>query len=228
MPRIDRRSAAVACTLLVSLAAFAQADPQPFDAAAASLPPGAQVDCTAVAAQPSSPLSLEACRQMMAGAGQAQSALADARGARAGDTAMNCQDISAEMGTLQGIGLSRQSRAESDAASTQYQQTMAAQLAQLRQQAAAGAVAVTTAAAADMALQLATGGLVSGHAAQATQQAAIAQGRVQGDRMAEERRPAEQRLANATSHDTAEMARQLQANPRFARLVELALAKGCR
>jgi hypothetical protein len=85
----------------------------------------------------------------------------------------------------------------------------------------------TAAAAADLATQLATGGVVNPHAAEAVQQTALAEGRVQGERMTEERRPAEQRLLNATGNDTEEMAQQLQSNPRFARLVNLAITKGC-
>jgi len=46
--------------------------------------------------------------------------------------------------------------------------------------------------------------------------------------MAEERRPAEQRLAHAVGKNTREMSEQLQSNPRFARLVSLAMARGCR
>jgi hypothetical protein len=205
----------------------APAQSQPLGPLDAMLPAG-QVDCSALAATPNSPMSIDACRQLMNSAKQSEAALKDTRGARPGDEAMSCQDIAKEMGTMQGIGLSEASRAEGNAAATQYQAVVGSQMAQLHAQGVAGATATTAAAAADLATQFASGGLVNPHAAQAVQQAALAAGRVQGERMAEERRPTEQRLFNATGNNTGEMAQQLQSNPRFARLVNLAIAKGCR
>jgi hypothetical protein len=202
----------------------ALAQTQPPDA----MSPAGQVDCSTLAATPNSPMSIDTCRQLMESAQQSAAALKDPRGARPGDEAMTCQDIAKEMGTMQGIGLSGASRAEGSAAATQYQAVVGSQMAQLQAQGAAGAAATTAAAAADLAAQLATGGLVNPHAAQAMQQSALAQGKVQGERMAEERRPAEQRLFNATGNDTQEMAQQLQSNPRFARLVNLAMSKNCK
>jgi hypothetical protein len=189
--------------------------------------PAGQVDCSALAAMPNSPMSIDTCRKMMDSAKQSEAALKDTRGARPGDEAMSCQDIAKEMSAMQGVGLSDASRAEGSAAATQYQTVVASQLAQIHAQAAAGAMATTAAAATDLATQLATGGVVNPHSAEAVQQAALAAGRVQGERMAEERRPAEQRLFNATGSNTGELAQQLQSNPRFARLVNLAITKGC-
>ncbi len=187
-----------------------------------------QVDCSALAATPNSPMSVETCRQMMSGAQQSEAALKDPRGARPGDEAMSCQDIAKEMGTMHGIGLSDASRREGSTAASQYQAVVGSQMAQLHAQGVAGAVTTSAAAAADLAAQLATGGLFNPHAAQTVQQAALAQSRVQGERMAEERRPAEQRMFNAAGNNTAEMAQQMQANPRFSRLVNLAMAKDCK
>jgi hypothetical protein len=192
-----------------------------------AMSPAGQVDCSALAATPNSPMSIDTCRQMMDSAKQSEAALKGTRGARPGDEAMSCQDIAKEMSTMQGIGLSDTSRAEGSAAATQYQAVVGSQLAQLHAQGVTGAMETTAAAAADLATQLATGGVVNPHAAEAVQQTALAEGRVQGERMAEERRPAEQRLLNATGNDTGEMAQQLQSNPRFARLVNLAITKGC-
>ena len=199
---------------------------QPLDPLDAASPAG-QVDCSALAATPDSPISIDTCRQMMNSAQQTEAALKDTRGAQPGDEAMSCQDIEKEMSTMQGIGLSDASRAEGSAAAAQYQAVVASQLAQLHAQGVTGAMATTAAAASDLATQIATGGVVNPHAAEAVQQAALAEGRVQGERMAEERRPAEQRLFNASGNNTGEMAQQLQSNPRLARLVNLAITKGC-
>lgn len=206
-------------------AALAQAQsPGP----AGATPSAGQVDCSAMASTPNSPMSVDTCRQMMNSAKQSEAALTDARGARPGDGAMSCEDIAKEMSSMQGIGLSDASRAEGSSAATQYGAVVESQLARLHAQGVAGAAATTAAAAADLATQIATGGLVNPHAAQAIQQGALIAGRVQGEAMAEERRPAEQRLFNATGSGTAEMAQQLQSNPRFARLVNLAIAKDCK
>jgi len=174
------------------------------------------------------PMNVDTCRQMMSSAQKSEAALASNRAARPGDEAMSCQDIANEMSTMHGIGLSDGSRHEGQEASTQYQAVVGAQLAQLKHQGEAGAAATTAAAGADLAVQLATGGMVNPHAALALQQAALAQGVVQGQALAQERRPAEERLMQATGNNTAEMAQQLQANPRFARLVNLAMAKDCK
>lgn len=187
-----------------------------------------QVDCSALAATPNSPISVDTCRQMMDSAKQSEAALKDGAGARPGDEAMSCADIAKEMSTMQGIGLSDASRVEGSAAATQYQALVGSEIAHLHAQGIANAAATSAAAAADLATQLATGGMVNPHAAQAMQQAQMAQGRVQGERMAEERRPAEQRMFNAAGKNTAEMAQQVRSNPRFARLVNLAMAKDCR
>ncbi|MFO1300790.1 MAG: hypothetical protein U1F17_10480 [Burkholderiaceae bacterium] len=213
----------IAAWLLLACASAAAQTP-----GAGSAAPGS-VDCSALAGAPNSPLgNADFCRQMMNSAQQSAASLQDARGARPGDEAMSCQDIAKEMSTMQGIGLSDASRAEGDAASAQYGAVVSSQLARLHAQGVAGAVAVTAAAAADLAVQLATAGLVNPHAAQTLQQAALTGSKAQGEQMAEERRPAEQRVANAVGKSTREMSEQLQSNPRFARLVSLAMAKGCR
>ncbi len=218
-------SLVAAVGLLGCSAALAQA--QPFGPLGATSPDG-QVDCSALAAMANSTMSSETCRQLMNAAKHSEAALRDTRGARPGDEAMSCEDIAKEMGTMQDIGLSDASRAEGSAAAAQYGAVVNSQMAQIQAQGFAGAAATTAAAAVDLAVQIATGGLVNPHAAMATQQAQLAAGMAQGERMAEERRPAEQRLFSATGTGTGEMAQQVQSNPRFARLVSLAMAKGCR
>lgn len=207
--------------------AAALAQTQPSTPAGAGSP-AAQVDCGALAATRNSPITLEACKQMMSGAQQAEAATKNPRGERPGDDSMSCADIEREMSTMRGIGPSEASRAEAGAAATEYGAKVESNLAQLRAQGVAATAAVNAAAAADLATQLATGGLVNPHAAQAMQQAALDQGVVQGDRMAKEMQPSGQRMFKATGGGTQEMAQQMQANPRFARLISLAMAKDCK
>jgi hypothetical protein len=189
--------------------------------------PAEQIDCGALAATRNSPITLDACKQMMSGARQAEAATKDSRGVRPGDDAMSCADIEKEMSTMRGMGPSEANRAEAGAAATEYGAKVESKLAQLRAEGVAATAAINAAAAADLATQLATGGLVNPHTAQAMQQAALAQGVVQGDRMAKEMQPSGQRMFKATASGTQEMAQQMQSNPRFARLISLAMTKDC-
>lgn len=193
---------------------------------AGATPPVGQVNCSALAANPKSPMSADLCRQMTNTARQAEAATKDARGARPGDDAMTCADIEREMGTMRG-GLSDASRAEGSAATAQYGAVMGSQMAKIQAEGAAATAATTAAAAADLATQFATGGLVNPHTAAIVQQVAQAHSLAEGERMGQERRPAEQRLLEAVGNNTQEMTQQLQANPRLARLVSLAMAKQC-
>lgn len=212
------------CGVLGSSAALAQAQaPRP----AGATPPAGQVDCSALAADPKSPMSADLCRQMTNSARQAEAATKDTRGARPGDDAMSCTDIEREMGTMRG-GLSDASRAEGNAATAQYGAVMGSQMAKIQAEGAAATAATTAAAAADLATQFATGGLVNPHTAAIVQQVAQAHSLAEGERMAQERRPTEQRLLKAVGNNTQEMTQQLQANPRLARLVSLAMAKECK
>lgn len=47
-------------------------------------------------------------------------------------------------------------------------------------------------------------------------------------RMATERKPSEQRLSSAVGASTQAMANGMQSNPRFSRLIQLAIAKDCK
>jgi hypothetical protein len=133
---------------------------------------------------------------------------------------MSCDAIVAEMRSMREVGLSDGAREENATAAKNYQATIAKQQAEIN--------AYGAAAAADAATEIATGGAVHGHAAQAVQEAAQAQGRVMGERMAQERKPDEQRLFNAVGNSSAEMGQQAQSNPRYARLIHLAIAKNCK
>jgi hypothetical protein len=207
--------------------AAALAQTQPSTPAGAGSP-AAQVDCSALADTRNSPITLDNCKQMMSGAQQAEAATKDPRGLRPGDDAMSCADIEKEMSTMRGIGPSEATRAEAGAAAAEYGAKVESKLAQLHAEGVAATAAINAAAAADLATQLATGGLVNPHSAQAMQQAALAQGVVQGDRMAKEMQPSGQRMFKAAGGGTQEMAQQMQSNPRFARLISLAMAKDCK
>lgn len=217
--------AAVGSLLLLSLSSPAAVTAD--DAPAAGERPGAQaVDCDMLARMPNAPMSVEACRQMVGVMDPSSSSTST--GARPGDDKMSCEDIAAEMRTVKGVGLTEEQRKENAAAASEYQSTLA------RQQAEAGALGVEAtaatqaAAAADAATTLSTGGLVQGRAAQATQAVYQARADAMGRQMAEERKPQEERLASATSASVEAMGKELRENPRYARLVQLAVARDCK
>jgi hypothetical protein len=199
-----------------------------FAGACANEPASQPFDCSQLASTSNGPMSVESCKQMMGAAAAYQQATQDPSAARPGDESMTCQDIVAELKTLQGVGPSEATVQENATAATNYQETLARQQAEAQAAGVAATAAVNAAAVADAAAEVASGGVVQGHAAQAVQQAALAQGRVMGEEMAEERRPDEERLAKAIGSSSDEMGAQLRSNPRYARLIQLAIARNCK
>jgi hypothetical protein len=191
-------------------------------------PAGSPSECDQLATVPNAPMSVETCKQMMGAAQAYQDAARDPSAARPGDASMSCQDIAAEMETLHGVGPSEATRQENETAAKNYRAKLAKQQTEIKAYGVATTAAVNGAAAADAAAEIGSGGVVQTHAAEAAQQAALVQGRVMGEKLAQERRPDEQRLAKAVGGSSAEMGRELQANPRYARLVQLAIARNCR
>lgn len=185
-------------------------------------------DCDQLAKTPSAPMSVESCRQMMSAAMGFARASQDKSAARPGDEAMNCAEIEREISTLPGIELSEKQLAENQTASTQYQQRVAEQMAEIKTMGTAATVATTAAHAEDIAVGLATGGVVNSHMAMATQQAALAAGMARSREMAQERQPQEQRFNRAMNETVQAEAGKLQTNPRYARLVQLAVNRDCK
>ncbi len=202
---------------------FAWADDPPTSAP----PQGQQMDCDALAKVPGSPISIDACRQMM-GAMQQGSKGGPQGGARPGDESMTCEQIAAELKTMQGVGLSRAQQEENAAAASEHQAMMAKQQAQAAALGVEATAAVNAASAADRATELATGGVVRGKSAAAVGEAYQARAKAMGEEMAAERKPTQDRLMNAAGTSTEAMAKSMQENPRFSRLVQLAGAKNCR
>ncbi len=213
----------LSCLLMFGALARAEDRPMP-----GGMPPnGQQMDCDQLASMPGAPMSVEDCKKMM-GSMQAGKPGAGSSAARPGDEAMTCEQIAAEMSTMKGVGLSEKQQKENAAAAEQHQALLAKQQAEITAIGVAGSAAVTSAAAADAATELATGGIVRGKSAAAAQEAVQATAKVAGERMAAERKPSEQRLSSAVGASTRAMADSMQSNPRFSRLIQLAIAKDCK
>ncbi|MFD0737741.1 hypothetical protein ACFQZQ_00345 [Lysobacter koreensis] len=172
------------------------------------------VDCAAMAAMPGAPMTREACEaQKSSMLGLSQTMQASGAGARPGDDAMTCDQIVAEMQTMQVAGVSADNAAEAQAAGRQLKAT------QERAQAAGAAMmarqTLETAAAAvgPNAVQ----GVVS--ARQTAEQIAA------GQRNKAAMQDATSRTTLAVAAATGDVAAAMQANPRWGRLIALSAAR---
>jgi len=192
------------------------------------MPGGGQMDCDQLAGMPNSIMSVASCKQMMATQQTYNSAAADPGAARPGDESMTCDQIVAEMKTMRGLGVSQGQRNENATAAQNMQNRLAKNQTKAHEMWAQEQAAVNAGMAADTATEVATGGLVQGHAAAAAQQAADARNRVEGEKIMKETQPDAQRLTGAVGNTSAEMSQELRSNHRYARLVQLAGARNCK
>ena len=182
--------------------------------------PPLQVDCRAMSAMPGSPMTFEQCERQMAVTNQMQQAANMPDAERPGDDRMTCPQIVAELKQVTTPGVTPEHAAESVAAGRNLQRAQEAAMSEAK-----GAVAVGTAtSAAAAAASIGPGGnAVSGAATQAQlaqQQAIAARQKSQLD-------AAMNRTMIANANSMADVAAMMRANPRFARLVQLAAGKDC-
>lgn len=177
---------------------------------------------------PGSGMTLESCEQMVKAQQAYTAAAADPSAARPGDEQMSCEQILAELKQQNIQAPDAAKAADASAAIAEKRTLMAKQTAEATKVMAEEQAKVDAAAASDRAVQLATGGIVQGHAAAAAAEAAQARGRAEGARMAKESAPTDQKMMSTTSDLMGDMSKQLQANPRMARLMQLAQARRCK
>jgi hypothetical protein len=188
-------------------------------------PASAQPSCEQIASMPNSPMSLETCKSMMAL--QQASNNIDPSAVHSGDDQMSCVDINAEMSTMRGVGLSQATRTESSQAAADYQAKLKQQQKEINTTGAAQTAAIRTAEVADAVVEKASGGVARTGAASKMEQGFQAQDWARGQQLAEERKPQETRLVNAGGTVAQDMTKSIQSNPRFGRLIQLAIAKKC-
>lgn len=178
------------------------------------------IDCKAMAGRPGSPMSLEQCERQLAVMQGLQQGM-DASGAeRPGDEQMTCDQIIAELKQQPVSGVTPANRAESAAAGAQLKGAIGAASGDA---AAAMAAGTATTAAASGAALLPGGNAVAGAAMStqmAQQQALIANNKPAID-------AARGRAMAANANATMDVTAMMRAHPRFARLAQLAGAKGC-
>ena len=196
--------------VLLIVAACSPAAAQPM----ASTPDG--FDCRMLASIPNAPMSVETCERRMAAHAQMMSALATPGGERPGDERMTCEQVAAEMKTMKVSGVSASTSAQGSAAASDVMSNM-----QRAQAEAMGMMAGQTARSAAAAM---VPGNMAGHAAA---MANMAEQKALQDRVSAELNPARDRLETANTNAIGELAKSMRENPRFARLVSLAIQRSC-
>jgi len=219
----------LACWTAVAPVALAQSPWSPAASRASQHPPAAAaMDCDHLPSSAAAVFSADSCRKMMAAQQAYQSAASDPGAARPGDEQMSCQQIAAELKTQSYVVPDQKTVAEGKAAASQEQAMLASQEAKVTETVVAQSAAVAAAGAADTATEVATAGVVHPNTASHLQQTFERQNKAMSDQMAAERRPTEQRMTTMTADLASSAGDQLTANPRLARLVQLANAKHCK
>ncbi len=189
---------------------------------------GGTIDCAQIASMPNATVSREDCQKMLDAQQTYQAAANDPSAARPGDAQMTCEQIMAELRQQRLSAPDRAAVAQATTAVADKQALLAKQQAEMARIGAQEQAKVSAAEAADRATQIATAGLVQGHATDAAATAAQQRVRREGERMMKESKSTNDRLLDSTANLATEMTRQVQSNPRAARLMQLANARGCR
>ena len=187
-----------------------------------------QFDCSRLASMPNAGMTVQQCQAMMGMAQSAQAAMNDPSSMRPGDENMSCADIQTELGTMNIAGVSADHRAEGVRSGTVLQQQLAKNQAEVNALAVKQATEVEAAAMADRAVEAATGGVVRGRATDALMPSLQAEQKALGERQVKDTTPKFQAALGSATASANDLTQQMQANPRFGRLMKLAMDKGCR
>ena len=141
---------------------------------------------------------------------------------------MTCAQITAELKQQQYAVQDKKKVAELTATTKEEQQIIKKEEAILAKRQAEAQAAVAAATAADTATELATGGLVSGHALNAVEKTLDAKDKVEKERVIREDLPTYKTMNSQTADLGSDFGQQLQANPRLGRLMQLADSKHCK
>lgn len=178
--------------------------------------PAPDIDCSQLANSPFQGMTVEQCKAMEGYARGAQAAMDNPAGMRPGDEKMSCADIEAEMRTMSGgtvpdehVAQGKDAKQDFDTEVTQDEAIAATMMVG----GTAGQIAASAA------------GPV---ASAAMQEKLAAEQRIVGDQMARQMAPKQRAVVDAANAGIADMVQAMQANPRFTRLIRLAMDKGCR
>jgi len=216
-----RRALVLACFTLAAAPAPPVAA-KPANGAGAGPP---QIDCAVFAAHPVAGMDAASCEAMNRSQAAYWNAAHDPAGARPGDDQMTCDQINAEL--MQQAPSVTAPPAEHVAQAQQDASATMAKVHQLEGEAAAASAqgAAESAAAGALSAVNPIAGRAADAAAMAHQQATQAALSAQSQA---ELAPREQAMMRDTARLATDMSPGLQANPRFARLIDLADQKHCR
>jgi hypothetical protein len=177
--------------------------------------------CAQLKAMPNAPMTYDQCMQMAASQQAMQAAQNNPAGERPGDDAMTCDQIKAEFVANGGLNVDKTQTAQAQTAG----QNFIAANNQIQADARAAQARETATAAATAAAGMTP---VGGAAAAAAQAQAAADQTALNAEARQKLDPAEQQVMAANTNVTTNIAAQMQANPRQARLMYLAQQKNCR
>jgi len=206
-----------ACVLFLSAALLApplaaQQPPAPVDDAQALLQ---RMDCSVLARQPQPMMTVAECERRKSSYGQLDAAVHAPGGERPGDEAMTCTEVIAEMQSMSFVGVTADTARENLAAGNQLRAAYEGGTSAAAAMGARHSMETMAVATMPNAVQ---GAVMYRHAAE---QAAL--GRANSASMASARG----RASNAISEASEELAANLHANPRFARLIQIVQQKNC-
>lgn len=174
-----------------------------------------RLDCSVLAKMPNPPMSVEACEARKRSVGNLDAAVDTPGGERPGDAQMSCTQVIAEMQSLHFAGISQGTAQEGAQAGSELQAAYQGSQARAGAMAARHTAETMAVGAMPNAVQ---GAVMYRHAAE--QQALGAQNSAA-------MRPARERVMAANTASSNELAANLRANPRFARLMALVQEKNC-
>ncbi|MEZ5533111.1 MAG: hypothetical protein R3E69_12115 [Steroidobacteraceae bacterium] len=196
----------------------------------ASPPPsagGSPVNCAQFASMPSSTMSVADCEKLMGAQTSYLAAANDPSAARPGDEQMTCAQINAELKQQQYAEPDQKQLAEAQSTMAKEQSMLKRQQAEVTATGIKQNAAIQAASATDTAVEVASGGTVRGRSAETLQQSFQAQDKAMGERMNAERRPTEQKMNTQIAGLAANAGSEVKANPRLARLLQLAQMRNC-
>lgn len=180
-------------------------------------------DCDALATMPNAPISVQACQAMMGMGENLTRSAADTSAHRPNDAALTCEQIMAELQTMEGVGVSDATAAQSEAAINEATAVAAKDSGEIT--AFMAETQALGAAAAGASLLGPVGSYIAGAALSGiviAKQMALAK-KAQANQAAVREKMDPVVIASAR-----DMNESMQSNPRFARLMQLGIQKNCR
>lgn len=180
--------------------------------------PPPTMSCEQMSANSHGSISLEACQQMMGAQQALTTALADPRASKPGDDTMTCEQIVAEIKQQPFTAPDSAKVTEAQEALDDQQKTIA------KEKKEAEAMVIKETAEASLVSTLVPVNAVAAAEAKRIE----AEQKAANERMAKELTPKMERSFNALGSLTEDMGKTLTANPRLAKLFQLANAKRCK